>query len=107
MWAMHACTQDAAERAAAMWRMRAAAGAALDGFGRRISALYAAATSAPLAFLGRDADGRTKPGGAGGLDARTKPGSVGVTLSSSESFCSITAPNKHRQCSSSSGLELS
>jgi len=67
-------------------------GAALGGFGRRTSARYAAATSAPLAFFFvRDEAGRTKPGSAGDLDARTKPGSVGVTLSSSSEAAATAA----------------
>jgi len=67
-------------------------GAALDGFGCRTSDLYAAATSAPLAFFFvRDDPARTKPGSAGGLDARTKPGSVGVTLSSSSEAAATAA----------------
>ena len=69
-----------------------ASGGALDGFGRRTSARYAAATSAPRAFFFvRDEAGRTKPGSAGGLDARTKPGSVGVTLSSSSEAAATAA----------------
>ena len=54
------------------------------------------ATSAPLAFFGRDdLEARTNPASAGGTLARTNPGNVGVTLSSDAAALS---PSESSSC---------